>query len=232
MAIEFGALPGVLTSPTKTFERLKEGANLLDGLKLWLLVGAVVTAIPIIVAKLAQSASAGLSGLSFSQGLTTSPAAVILYYLITLMAGLAIFLFFSWLVAKLSGAVGGKAGDFGRSAGLLGYVAAAFNLFIGIPLAVIQALVSVNAVSTTARSFGPGGGLNIGAFMALMALGIVGLLVMVWQWLVAGKASAAANGSTWGQGILAVFLAALIVGVILFAGGITIGFYAAYSALL
>jgi|GEM_PF-6548447 len=225
MAIEFGALPGVLFSPTETFERLKKDANLADGLKLYFtmaiigLVIAICSDIFIEIPKVNEiiSRTNNAYGNIWMGGLMT-PAGAIASEIFVLLIAFGIFLAIVALTSWLTGAISGKGGNFNKTAGLMSYTGAAFYLFIMLPLSIISMLMTASqpVVPTGAA---PGA--------SMMALGIVVLiavlLVVIWEWLIAGRAAATAVGGTWGAGIAGVLLAIIILAAIAFAVVMVVG---------
>ncbi len=199
MTIEFRALPGVLTNPTQTFEKLKKGANFADGMMLLLIVAAISGVISFLVNLLTLPMVAKLPGYQASMAGNTVVMAIISLVL-GIVLNVVLFLAISWLSNKFASAISGKKGDLGKTVGLFGYTDAAFSI-IGIPLGTVFGIAMV---------------MSIGPNVALLSiLGIIYFLVMlglvVWEWLVAGRAVATATGATWGAGILGVFLAGLVI---------------------
>jgi len=222
MAIHFDALPGILLHPTETLTKLKKDANLADGLKLYLILAFIGLAINIVLS-IAISSSVKIAGTKILAGpsymLTT-----VLYAIIDLLTGLAIFLLLCWLMTKLMGVFRGKKADFGNTLGLLSYTGASFYLFIMLPLSIITSIALSGSIGNLMAASTGGNPAAILPWLGpLMAVLVVTILAGVWEWLIAGRAAAVANDTTWGLGIATVLLAMIIVLLIVVAVGAIIG---------
>ena len=165
----------------------------------------------------AQSILAGFSNpsliavlalLVMGQGMMTASAAMLIIFVAVgeMLLYFGIFLLISWLITKLVGALSNKAADFGRIAGSLSYTGAAFYLFIGLPLGIITLLImSVTGSYTTLNPVA-----GAGMFIGIIVIGLVMLLVAIWEWMIAGKAVAIISDTSWGTGIAAVLLGLII----------------------
>lgn len=219
MTIEFGSLPDVLLKPTETLTKLKKGANLVDGVKLMLIISAISGIIGLISNKLTlpmqleqlRASGAIVRGYEWMFG----DAYLVFSAILNLVVGLLMFLALAWLTAKLAKSISTGKGDVGRTAGLLSYVNAALSLFVFVPIAIVG--LAIRLGTSGAIAAGP-------ALMPVVLLAvIIAILFVLWVLLLAGRAASIANGSTYGGGIASVFLAFLILVGILIVIGIIIG---------
>lgn len=216
MAIHFGALPGVLFHPTDTFEKLKGDANLWDGLKVYVavaVIGLVVTLLLTVV-----MLSIGIAGISVIQYTSaTTWLRMVLESVLSIIVGLLIFLALCWLITKFTGLLSSKGSDFGRTTCLLSYTGAAFYLFIMLPLTVVMLLATwfgLSGMVTSAAHLGSSSAMSL--FGSMLIFLIILLIMLIWEWLIAGRAVATANETSWGNGIVAVLLAGIVFFVVAF----------------
>ena len=224
MAIHFDALPGILTSPTKTFEKLKKDANIVDGLKLYIIFAVLAVIISIVITAIFVP-SLRIPGMSQSEiNRTYGIPASILSSIFNLVLNLLIFLGICWLTTKFVGTISGKKADFSKTTGMLSYTGAAFYAFIGLPLGVISSIVVwMNMSNVVSASTGMNGAMNMSFFGPIILVGIVALLIAIWELLTAGRAVAVCNGATWGTGIVTIFLAVIVIMLIAFVAFLAIG---------
>lgn len=204
MAMHFNALAGVLFNPAETFKRLKKDAELVDGLKLYLIAGVVVLIVEYLVAKM-MLAGAMVRAMTDSGWLSIVPLIygndlfLILSLFASMVIGLAFFFLLAWLTAKFAKSMAEGKCDFGKTFALLSYTGAAFVLFLNIPLDLITGAL-IGASPNIAV-------MGLVSIVMLIAAGVIG----VWELLVAGRATAEANGIGWGEGIVTVLIATFIV---------------------
>ncbi len=227
MALNFGALPGILISPTATLGKLKKGANLADGLTLYLAVAAIAIVINVVVSLITLSSVtyAGKSLMSWVGG--SGIASIMLGQVFSLVIGLVIFLAICLLTTKITASIGGKKDDLQKTTGLLSYTGAAFYLFIQLPLSVIINVVMFGLMGQTMAQSMVTGQIDPAKAGPLAGVGLIYLALLLamalWEWLIAGKAAGIANGTTWGAGIAGLLLTMIILVVVLFVIGVTIG---------
>lgn len=219
MTIHFKALPGVLLHPTETFKTLKKDANLADGLKLYLItmVIALVVTLPLtlmqnakMLGELRKMGIVDVSSLGWVGQMMTTEGTIIMSVL-GLVGGLVLVLAFCWLTTKFAKLIASKGGDFSRTTGLLCYTASAFELFVWLPVGIISAVVSMSMLTITTQPV-----ITSGWMLASIVLLVCEVLVFIWAWLNAGRATAVANNTTWGVGIVSTFLSALVLGLVMF----------------
>jgi hypothetical protein len=219
MAIHFGALPGVLFSPTKTFEDLKKDVNLLDGIKLYFIMAVIGLLVDIIFSVgVLSSIKVPFTGQSVMN--TGSVLLVILAAIGEMLLYFGMFLLISWLITKMTGALSNKGADFGKIAGMLSYTGAAFYIFVGLPLGIIVMLLMLATGSFTV-GMNPMAG--AGMFVGIMVMGLISLLVAIWEWMIAGKAVSIVSDTSWGTGIASVLLGFIILVLIAFVVGLVLG---------
>jgi hypothetical protein len=214
MAIDFGALPGVLTNPTATFSKLREGANIVDGIKLLIIVMAIAMSVSLVV-QLALMATTTYMGQSM---LSIAGSTFFVVFLIGIALGIAIgiaaFLFVSWMITKLTASIGGKPSDFGRTCGLLAYSGAAFYLFLMLPLSVVQTALMWGTQTQMMSNPHASVSSMAGMMGVQMIFGAISFAIAIWALLIEGRAASIANNTTWGAGIAGVFLTWVILFVI------------------
>lgn len=229
MAIHFDALPGILLHPTETFKKLKEDANLADGLKIYLIFAVISSILSIVSSKvmasktLAALPSYAASSQSFKSTLwALSDVGIIVSAIINLIVYTVLFVVFWWLVTKLAKAISGGKDEFSKTVGLAGHLEGAVTLFIGIPLSIIMILYYAIAYAPQATVAANPATVMPMLFGAISIL-ILAILFLVWIWILAGKAVAAANDVSMGQGMVAAFLSVLVLGFTVLVIAIVVG---------
>lgn len=227
MAIEFGSLPDVLLKSEETLKKLKKGANIVDGVKLMLIISAITGIMGLISNKLTlpmQVEQMRMSG-AIIRGYEWmfSDAYLIFSAVLNLIVGLLMFLALAWLIAKLTQSISTGKADVGKTVGLLAYVNAALSLFVFVPIAIVSLAMRLSMGTT----------IMTGPAVMLMALLVIifAIIFFIWALLLTGRAASIANNSTYGGGIASVLLAFLILIGILIVIGIIIGIFMAIAIL-
>lgn len=198
MALHFNELANVLTSPTDTYKRLKKDVEMADGIKLYLIAMAIFSVIYAVFVSLWMSPFAYGSAVIIGGFLGAIMQVII---------GFFVFLVTAFIAAKLTKSISRGKGDFERTVGLYGYYTAAMNLLVVIPFFILLILSSLLIGSAINPAIAV-------PFLLLLIIGGIGLFI--WSLILGGKAVAAANDVNTVSGIVALFLAGIILMGIIF----------------
>jgi hypothetical protein len=198
-----------------------------DGLTLYLAVAAIAIVVNVVVSLVTLSSVTymGKSLLSWAGG--GGVASMMLGQVFSLVIGLVIFLAVCLLTTKITASIGGKKDDLQRTTGLLSYTGAAFYLFIQLPLGIIMSIAMYALAGPAIAQSMVTGQMTISQSSQLTGIGLIYLALLLamalWEWLIAGKAAATANNTTWGAGIAGLLLTMIILGVVVFVIGVMVG---------
>jgi len=199
----------VIRRPAYAFKNLMDKMTFWRGLILYLIVAFVSEAVFIITSRLMLKEQYGELlgvyplGLLENIGWIFSDKWAVASAILSVMIGLIIFLAFCRIVARLTKSLSKGMDNIGKTVALLAYLNAFIFMVIGLPLTIISAVsyptlpAATYAISTN--------------WISTLIFAIVTTLLIIWFWILAGKAVAVANSVPLNEAMLAVLFAFLIV---------------------
>ncbi|MBN2517943.1 MAG: hypothetical protein JXB14_03790 [Candidatus Altiarchaeota archaeon] len=202
-------LLGSLLHPTYTFKYLRDKITFGQGLLLYLIMAIISEFILVITLKFTlreqfeRLFEAYPIGSLDSVGWIFNDQSLLVTTTGSILFGLVLFLAICFFSSRLTRGIAGGSADVKKTVALLAYVNILVLIFVGIPLTAVGTVISMKTPLTVYSI-----GTNPNLFLAFTS---VFLVIMVFFWVLAGRAVAVANGVSSGNGMVSVLLAFLVV---------------------